>query len=168
MIQTDTINFKSILTFFYQSYTYRFKISRYSSCSLKLNSATAIFTQIETRIICLLKKFSFTMALVMGLTCPNLPKLVQICPNLPFLLFCHCFDKKMWSKNVFAWLNLALVISLNQCIGACWEFALELIELPFIFSGVCSPSEANYFSNPFEVFCWYSFSRNYIHEFFSI
>ena len=32
------------------------------------------------------------------------------------------------------------------------EFALELIKLPFILSGVCSPSEANYCSNPFEVF----------------
>ena len=30
-------------------------------------------------------------------------------------------------------------------------FALEPIELPFILSGVCSPSEANYCSNPFEV-----------------
>ena len=32
------------------------------------------------------------------------------------------------------------------------EFALESIKLPFILSGVCSPSEANYCSNPFEVF----------------
>ena len=32
------------------------------------------------------------------------------------------------------------------------EFALESIELPFILSGVFSPSEANYCSNPFEVF----------------
>ena len=30
--------------------------------------------------------------------------------------------------------------------------AKELIKLPFILSGVCSPSEANYCSNPFEVF----------------
>ena len=28
---------------------------------------------------------------------------------------------------------------------------LEPIKLPFILSGVCSPSEANYCSNPFEV-----------------
>ena len=39
--------------------------------------------------------------------------------------------------------------------------SLEHNKLPFILSGVCSPSEANYFSNPFEVFCWYSFSRNF-------
>ena len=49
------------------------------------------------------------------------------------------------------WLSLALVISLSQCTGACWEFSLEPLELPFILSGVCSPSEANYCSNPFEV-----------------
>ena len=84
--------------------------------------------------------------------CPNLPKIVQICPNLPFLLFFHCFNKKMWLKKVLAWLNLALVISLSQCTRACLEFALESLELPFILSGFCSPSEANYCSNPFEVF----------------
>ena len=58
----------------------------------------------------------------------------------------------MWLKKVLAELSLALVISLSQCTGACWEFALEPIKLPFILSGVCSPSEANYCSNPFEVF----------------
>ena len=47
---------------------------------------------------------------------------------------------------------MALVISLSQCTVACWEFDLEAIELPFSLSGVCSPSEANYCSNPFEVF----------------
>ena len=51
-----------------------------------------------------------------------------------------------------AWLSLALVISLSQCTGACWEFALEPLRLRFVLSGVCSPSEANYCSNPFEVF----------------
>ena len=60
----------------------------------------------------------------------------------------------MWLKKVLAWLSLALVISLSQCTGACWDFALESIKLPFILSGVCSPSEANYCSNPFEVFMW--------------
>ena len=58
----------------------------------------------------------------------------------------------MWLKKVLAELSLALVISLSQCTGACWEFALEPIKLPFILSGVCSPSEASYCSNPFEVF----------------
>ena len=60
----------------------------------------------------------------------------------------------MWLKKVLAWQSLALVISLSQCTGACWDFALESIKLPFILSGVCSPSEANYCSNPFEVFMW--------------
>ena len=60
----------------------------------------------------------------------------------------------MWLKKVLAELSLALVISLSQCTGACWEFALEPIKLPFILSGVCSPSEANYCSNPFEVFLY--------------
>ena len=45
------------------------------------------------------------------------------------------------------WHTLAIV-----CIGACCEFALEPLEFPFILSGVCSTSEANYCSNPFEVF----------------
>ena len=85
-------------------------------------------------------------------TCLNLPKLApklaQTCPILPFLLFL-LFYKKMWLKKVLAELSLALVISLSQCTGACWEFALEPIKLPFILSGVCSPSEANYCSNPF-------------------
>ena len=58
----------------------------------------------------------------------------------------------MWIKKVLAWLSLALVISLSQWTGACWEFALEPIKLPFILSWVCSPSKANYCSNPFEVF----------------
>ena len=58
----------------------------------------------------------------------------------------------MWLQKVLAELSLTLVISLSQCTGACWEFALESIKLPFILSGVCSPSEANYCSNPFEVF----------------
>ena len=39
------------VTYFWQSYSYRFKISRFSFCSLKSNSATAISTEIETRII---------------------------------------------------------------------------------------------------------------------
>ena len=103
------------------------------------------------------------------LPCFYLSLIAQTCPNLPkiaFTLFFHCLNKKMWLQKVLALLSLALVISLIQCTGVCWEVALEPIELPFILSGVCSPSEANYFSNPFEVFCWYSFSRNYIHEFF--
>ena len=58
----------------------------------------------------------------------------------------------MWIKKVLSWLSLALLISLSQWTGACWEFALEPIKLPFILSGVCSPSEANYCSNPFKVF----------------
>ena len=58
----------------------------------------------------------------------------------------------MWIKRGLAWLSLALVISLGQCTGACCEFALEPIKSSFILSGVCSPSEANYCSNPFEVF----------------
>ena len=57
----------------------------------------------------------------------------------------------MWLQKVLALLSLALVISLSQCTGVCWEVALEPIKLPFILSGVCSPSEANYSSNPFEV-----------------
>ena len=57
----------------------------------------------------------------------------------------------MWIKKVLFWLSLALAISLSQWTRACWEFALEPIKLPFILSGVCSPSEANYCSNPFEV-----------------
>ena len=54
--------------------------------------------------------------------------------------------------KVLASLSLALVISLSQCTGVCWEVALEPIELPFTLNGVCSPSEANYCSNPFEIF----------------
>ena len=54
--------------------------------------------------------------------------------------------------KVLALLSLALVISLSQCTGVCWEVALEPIELPFTLNGVCSPSEANYCSNPFEIF----------------
>ena len=61
--------------------------------------------------------------------------------------------------KVLALLSLALVISLSQCTGVCWEVALEPIELPFILSGVYSPSEANYCSNPFEVFLHPVFSR---------
>ena len=75
--------------------------------------------------------------------CHNLPKLAQTCPNLPKLA-------KTWLGS--ARLSFALVISPSQCTGACWEFVLEPLELPFILSGVCSPSEANYCSNPFEVF----------------
>ena len=30
-----------------------------------------------------------------------------------------------------AWLSLVLVISLRQCTGACWEFPLEFLKLPF-------------------------------------
>ena len=30
-----------------------------------------------------------------------------------------------------AWLSLVLVISLSQCTGACWEFPLEFLKLPF-------------------------------------
>ena len=32
------------------------------------------------------------------------------------------------------------------------RIGLEPLEFPIILSGVCSPSEANYCSNPFEVF----------------
>ena len=68
--------------------------------------------------------------------------------NQNFLVLCskiwlHC----EWNKGS-AWLSLILVISL----GACWAFTLEPIKLPFTLSGVCSPSEANYCSHPFEVF----------------
>ena len=77
----------------------------------------------------------------LALTCPNLSKLAQTCPNLP---------KLAQTCPNLAWLSLALVISLSQCTRACWEFALESLELPFILSGFCSPSEANYCSNPFE------------------
>ena len=65
----------------------------------------------------------------------------------------------MWLQKVLAELSLTLVISLSQCTEACWEFALEPIKLPFILSGVCSPSETNYCSNPFEVFYFY-FKKN--------
>ena len=90
-------------------------------------------------------------------TCPNLSKLAQTCPNLPKIAQIYPFPfslfyKKMWLKMVLAEVSLALVISPSQCTGACWEFALEPIALPFILSGVCSPSEANYCSNPFEIF----------------
>ena len=51
------------------------------------------------------------------------------------------------------------MISLSQWAGACWGFALESIKLLFILSGVCSPVEANYCSNPFEVFLHPVFSR---------
>ena len=88
------------------------------------------------------------------LPCFYLSLIAQTCPNLPkiaFTLFFHCLNKKMWLQKVLALLSLALVISLIQCTGVCWEVALEPIELPFILSGVCSPSEANYCSNPFEV-----------------
>ena len=91
------------------------------------------------------------------LPCFYLSLIAQTCPNLPkiaFTLFFHCLNKKMWLQKVLALLSLALVISLIQCTGVCWEVALEPIELPFILSGVCSPSEANYCSNPFEVFIW--------------
>ena len=54
-----------------------------------------------------------------------------------------------------AWLSLVLVISLSQCTGACREFALESLRLPFILSGDCCPSEVNYCSNPFEVCHWF-------------
>ena len=89
------------------------------------------------------------------LPCFYLSLIAQTCPNLPkiaFTLFFHCLNKKMWLQKVLALLSLALVISLIQCTGVCWEVALEPIELPFILSGVCSPSEANYCSNPFEIF----------------
>ena len=66
--------------------------------------------------------------------------------------------------------SLALVISLSQCTGACKEFALEPLRLPFILNGVCSPSEANYCSNPFEVFfrklCRYVLIIAHLHTYF--
>ena len=97
-------------------------------------------------------------------TCPNLPKLAQTCPDLPKLaqnypklpkIVQNSFSpilSFLWIKKGLACLTLALVISLSQCTGACWEFVLESIKLPFILSGVCSWSEVNYCSNPFEVF----------------
>ena len=100
------------------------------------------------------------------LPCFYLSLIAQTCPNLPkiaFTLFFHCLNKKMWLQKVLALLSLALVISLSQCTGVCWEVALEPIELPFILSGVCSPSEANYCSNPFEVLLYKStfWSKNW-------
>ena len=83
--------------------------------------------------------------------CPNLSQLAQTCPNIPFLPLFPLFIKKMWIKKDLAWLSLALVISLGQCTSACWKFALESVKFPFILSGVCGPSEANYCSNHFEV-----------------
>ena len=82
---------------------------------------------------------------LLALTCPKLPKFT-------FTLFFHSLNKRMCLQKVLALLSLALVISLSQCTGVCLEVALEPIELPFILSGVCSPSEANYCSIPFEVF----------------
>ena len=95
------------------------------------------------------------MLVCLVFTCFYLSLIAQTCPNLPkiaFTLFFHCLNKKMWLQKVLALLSLALVISLIQCTGVCWEVALEPIELPFILSGVYSPSEANYCSNPFEIF----------------
>ena len=88
------------------------------------------------------------------LPCPNLPKIALTCPYLPkfsFFCFFYCFNKKMWLKKFLASLSLALVISLSHWTGTCWEFTLEPIILPLTLSGVYSPSEANYCSNPFEV-----------------
>ena len=102
------------------------------------------------------------------LPCFYLSLIAQTCPNLPkiaFTLFFHCLNKKMWLQKVLALLSLALVISLIQCTGVCWEVALEPIELPFILSGVCSPSEANYCSNPFEVFCCIAYFKCPIYVF---
>ena len=67
------------------------------------------------------------------------------------------------SFKVLALLSLALAISQSQCTGVCWEVALEPIKLPFILSGVCSPSVANYCANPFEVFLY--FLQNFRHCF---
>ena len=96
-------------------------------------------------------------------TCPNLPKLAQNCPNFPFLLFSHCFYKKMGIKKRF---SLALVKSLNHWTEACLEFTLEPIKLPFTLSGVCSPNEGIYCSNLFEVFLEFSYSLM-IYDFWS-
>ena len=88
---------------------------------------------------------------------------------LPLALnwFIKAFPNFSWSFSRAllgsAWLSLVLVISLSQCTGACWEIALEPFELPFILSGVCCPSEANYCSNPFEVFlCIYCYVMLFI------
>ena len=54
-------------------------------------------------------------------TWPGLPKLALTCPNFPNL---HKITQT-WLGS--AWLSLALVISLSQCTGACWEFAPEPI-----------------------------------------
>ena len=62
-------------------------------------------------------------------------------------LFLFHLDKKTWMKKCSDWLSLVLAIPI-----ACWAFIIEPIKLAFILSGVCSPSEANYCSNPFEVF----------------
>ena len=50
-----------------------------------------------------------------------------------------------------ALLNFAWAIFWGHCTGAFWAFTLEHIKLPLILSGVCSPSSANYCSNPFEI-----------------
>ena len=78
----------------------------------------------------------------------SLVQLGPTCPNLPQLA-------KTWLGA--GWLILVLVISLSQCTGASWEFALESLKLPFILRGVCCPSEANYCSCSnecfYELFC---------------
>ena len=64
-----------------------------------------------------------------------MPNLVQICPNLPKF---HCFLAQLAFGDFHRPVeNLP---------------TLKPIRLPFELSGVCSPSEANYCSNPFEVF----------------
>ena len=73
----------------------------------------------------------------------SLAQRASIYPNLPQLA-------KTWLGA--GWLILVLVISLSQCTGASWEFALESLKLPFILRGVCCPSEANYCSCSNECF----------------
>ena len=57
--------------------------------------------------------------------------------------------------------GLSLAISLEHYMGAFWAFALEPMKLPFILSGICSPNEANYSSNPFEVFFFCILQHNW-------
>ena len=68
--------------------------------------------------------------------------------NLMRLFKCH----ELLAQTGPTWISLILAISLGHCTGAYWAFVLELMKLPFILIGVCSPSEANYCTNHFEVF----------------
>ena len=82
----------------------------------------------------------FSFLSFLSLLVPACPSLAQLGPAWPSL-----------AQLGPAWSSLAQ-------LGPAWpnlaQLALEPIKLHFILSGIFSPREANYCSNPFEVFLW--------------